>query len=114
MCLRMMGAVLGLDQAVVAGTVWSGAGLFDSQFLQQARHGVVDELAAVVGVEAADRKWELLQNGLQHRKQPQLGDLRCGRHDFPLRHFVHGIDVIQTLVPVLIALMYSVDAQVSG
>ena len=32
----------------------------------------------------------------------------------PLRHFVHGVDVIQTLHPVLIAPMYRVHAQVSG
>jgi len=43
----------------------------------------------------------------------QFGDLRCGRYDLPLRDFVHGIDVIQPLVTILVALMHGIDAQVS-
>src|SRR3954453_8105577 len=44
------GSILGLHQTVVAAMVWSRASLFDKQFAQQLGHGVVDELAAVVGV----------------------------------------------------------------
>jgi hypothetical protein len=63
--------------------------------------------------EAADHEGELLENGLPHRKQPEFGDVRRGGHALPLGDFVCGIDVIQALVAVLIALMHGVDAQVS-
>ncbi len=88
-------------------------GLFDEQFAQQTRHVVVDELAAVVGMKAANREGELLQQGFQHRHQPQFGDLRGGGHNFPLRHLVDGVDVIQPFASILIALMHGVDAEIT-
>ena len=50
----------------------------------------------------------------QHGDQPSLRDLRQGRHDLPLGHFVDRIDVIQTLGAVAVALMHGVDPQIPG
>jgi hypothetical protein len=55
------GSVLGFHQPVVAGMVRPGLGLFDQQLLQQTRHVVVDELAAIVGMKTADHERELPQ-----------------------------------------------------
>ncbi len=49
-------AVLGLYQAVVATLPGAAFGLLDAQFIEQPGDGGVDKLAAVVGVEAANRK----------------------------------------------------------
>jgi len=46
------GPILRLDQAVVSGMMRPRAGLLDEQFAEQSGYGVVDELAAIVGVEA--------------------------------------------------------------
>src|SRR5664279_5156785 len=65
-------------------------------------------------MKAANHEWKLPEHGFQHRQEPQFGDLRGGSHNLPLRHLVHGVDVIKTLASILIALMHRVDAQVSG
>src|SRR3954453_17718493 len=65
-------------------------------------------------MKAEDHKRELHEYGFQHRNQPEFGDLRDGRHDLPLRYLIHRIDVIDALAAILIALMHSVDTQVSG
>src|SRR5260370_8232442 len=74
----------------------------------------MDELAAIVGMESANRKRKLRQHRLQDRDQPRFRDLRGGSHHFPLRHFIHSIDVINAFAPVqLIALMDGVHTQIS-
>jgi len=35
-------------------------------------------------------------------------------HDLPLRHRIHGIDVVQTRLAVVVSLMHGIDAQISG
>jgi hypothetical protein len=50
------GAVLGLHQAVIAALSRPALGLFDEQLVEQFGDGLVDELRAVVGVEAQDAK----------------------------------------------------------
>jgi len=50
------GAVFGLHQAVVAALPRPAFGLFDAQFFQQFGSRFVDELRAVVSVEAQDAK----------------------------------------------------------
>ncbi len=107
------GSVLGFHQAVVPGVMRPRLGLFDQQLVQQTRHVVVDELAAVVGMKAADHEGELFEQRFQHRQQPEFGDLRGRGHDLPLGHLVDGVDVIQPFASILIALMHGVDAQVS-
>ena len=52
-------SVLRLRQAIVVGVPGPRLGLLHQQFVEQLDHGVVDELAAVVGVEAPDAKGEL-------------------------------------------------------
>ena len=42
------------------------------------------------------------------------GDVLDRSHHLPLRHFVHCIDVINTLGSVQIALMYRVHTQIAG
>jgi hypothetical protein len=87
-------AVLGFHQTVVAAVLRPRLGLFDEQFVQQPGDVVVDELAAGVAVKPADHKGKLFEYRFQYWQQPQLGDLRSGGHNLPLRHFVDGIDVI--------------------
>ena len=62
------GPVLAFHQPVVAGVMRPRLGLLDEQFVQKLGHGVVDELAAIVGMEAADHKGKLREHGFQHRK----------------------------------------------
>ena len=57
-------AVLGLHQAVVAALPRPALGLFDAQFIEQLGDRFVDELRAVVGVEAEDAKRKLTQHVL--------------------------------------------------
>ena len=54
-----------------------------------------------------------MQHGFQDRQQPGFRDLRRGAHHLPLRHFVHGVDVKQTLDSVQVTLMDGVHAQIS-
>jgi len=54
-------AVLGLHQSVVAALQGTAFGLLDEQLVKQLGDGAIDELRAVVGVEALDAKWELAQ-----------------------------------------------------
>src|SRR5215204_812239 len=74
---------------------------------------MVDKFAAVIGMEAAEAERKLRQHRLQHRHQPRFTDLRRGPDHLPLRHLIHGIDVINTFHPIPIALMYRVHAQVA-
>src|SRR5271165_3828378 len=62
--------------------------LFDQQLVQQLRHGMVHELAAVVGVKAEYAERKLRQHAFQHWFQPCFGDVRCGSDDLPLRDFI--------------------------
>ena len=61
---RYDGAVLGLHQAVVAALPGPAFGLFDEQLFKQLGNRLVDELRAVVGVEAQDAKGKLTQHVL--------------------------------------------------
>src|ERR1019366_5735308 len=69
---------------------------------------------AVIGVEAADAEGKLPDHGAQHRFQPGFADARHGGHDLPLRHFIDGVDVVDAFGAGPIALVYGVDAQISG
>src|ERR1035437_362080 len=88
-------------------------GLFDQKFAQQPGYRVVDELAAVVGMKAANHKRELSEHPFEQWNQPKLRDLRRGGDNLPLRHFVDRVDVINAFHAVAIALMDRVDAQIS-
>ena len=57
-------AVFGLHQAVVAALSGPAFGLLDSHFFKQLGNGFVDELRAVVGVEAQDAKRKLAHHVL--------------------------------------------------
>ena len=63
-------AVLGLHQGVVAGMTSPRLGLLDQEFVQEAGNLIVDELAAVVGMKAADAERKLLQHSFQQGQQP--------------------------------------------
>src|ERR1035441_253223 len=89
-------------------------GLFDQKFAQQPGYRVVDELAAVVGMKAANHKRELSEHRFEQWNQPKLRDLRRGGDNLPLRHFVDRVDVIDAFHAVAIALLDRVDAQISG
>ncbi len=106
-------SVLGLHQSVIVGSSRPRLGLLHQKFVQQPGHRMVDEFAAIVGMEAANQKWELLHHRFQHWHQPHLADLLCRSHYLPLRHFIHCIDVIDALVSIPVPLMHCVHPQVS-
>src|SRR5271156_271183 len=99
-------ALLGLHQAIVVGTPGTAFGLLDPQFVEPFSDRAVDELAAVVGVEALDAEWERAQHGGQHRLQIQLADTRRRPSDLPLRDLIDGMDVIDAFGCGLVALMH--------
>src|ERR1039458_9225509 len=63
-------------------------------------------------MEAQYPKWKLPQHRFQHRDQPDFADIRCRSYHLPLRHLVHGIDVVHPLDPLQISLMDRVDPQI--
>src|SRR6266849_5973812 len=65
-------------------------------------------------MEAENAERKLPQHGFQHWYQPGLADLRRGAHHLPLRHLLHGIDVVHPLRAVQVSLMHRVDPQVPG
>uniref|UniRef100_E6PKS1 Uncharacterized protein n=1 Tax=mine drainage metagenome TaxID=410659 RepID=E6PKS1_9ZZZZ len=71
---------------------------------------MVDVLTAVVSVEARDLEGKLLQHLLDDGQHVGLGDRLHRGHDLPLGDAVDGVDVIQTLDAVEVALMHTVDA----
>ena len=69
-------AVLALDQGVVGAASRAGLGeRVDVQRLQQRRDFAVDELGAVVGVEAAEDERERPQEGVEDRDQARRVDM---------------------------------------
>src|ERR1035441_514923 len=97
MCLRMTAPFLVSTRPLSPD--WPGAvfGLFDQRLVEQLRYGLVDELAAVVGVESADAEGELAQHRFEHGQEASLTDgWSCG-HDLPLRHLIDGVDMVDAL-----------------
>src|ERR1017187_6443440 len=74
---------------------------------------MIDEFRTVVGVQFPNGKKELVQHGLHHRQHMLLSDLRHASQYLPLRHLIHGIEMIHSLGPVPVSLMHAVDPQVS-
>jgi hypothetical protein len=110
------GCVLGFDQAVVAGLPGPAFGLLDQELVEQLRDRGVDELAAVIGVEALDAKGELAQYGCEHGQASLADGWGCG-HNLPLRDLADGVDVIDALgsraAAGTVALVHRIDAQVA-
>ena len=103
-------AVLGLGQAVVVASARARARELHAQLLQHCGHAVVDVLAAVVGMKAQDLERKLRQHLLDDGQQMVLGDGLHAGHHLPLGDAVNGVDVIQPLDAVPVALMDAVDA----
>src|SRR5713226_10620167 len=61
------GSVLGFRQPIVVAMPGATFGLLDHQLVQQLGYGVVDELAAVIGVKAVQDKGKLSQQGGEDR-----------------------------------------------
>ncbi len=108
------GPVLGLGQAVVVAVPRAAARELDAQLVEQSGHLVVDVLAAVVGMKAQDLERELRQHLLDHAEQVRLGDRLHAGHHLPLGDAVHGVDVVQPLDAVQVALVHAVDADEAG
>ena len=75
---------------------------------------MVDVLGAVVGMEAENAERKAGEQGFDHRQQIGFADLLAGSDELPLGQAIHGIDVINTFHPVLVALMHAVDADEAG
>src|ERR1039457_4035862 len=106
-------AVLAFHQRIVLTAIGPALGELRQPVLQQLRHRVVDVLRAVVGVQAQDHKWKLMQDRFQHRKQKRFADLARTSYDLPLCDRIHRIDVIHPLVAIPVALMHRIDAQIA-
>ena len=61
-------------------------------------------------MEVEHDKGELLQDALQQGHQPSLGDARGGQHHLPLREFIDGVDMVDSLALEAISLMHGIDA----
>ena len=108
------GAILGFRQAVVVTMAGTRLGEFDLELFQHRCHGVVDVLRAIIGMEAQDPEREAGKNLFQDGQQVGLAQALAGGDDFHLGEAVHGVDVIEPLDPVLIALVDTVDADEAG
>lgn len=75
---------------------------------------VIDVFRAIVGMEAQNAEREVGEQDFQRGEQIGLADLLDAGDDLPLGDLIDGIDVIEALVTVPIALMDRVDAQVTG
>ena len=106
-------SVLCFRQPIIIGVPRPRFGLFDQQFVQQPGHGVIDKLAAVVGMEAQNAKRELRQHRFQHRQQVSFTDLRRSAHYLPLRDLIHGVDVVDPFDSVQIPLVHGVHSQIA-
>jgi hypothetical protein len=75
MCLRMMAPFL----VSASGVPRTTFGLLNHELVQQLGHGLVDKLAAVIGMKTVNDEGKLGQHGGQHRLQIGLRDAlhRC-------------------------------------
>lgn len=65
-------------------------------------------------MEAQDEEWEACQQAFEDRQQVGFAQAFAGGDDLVLRDAVHGVDVIEPLDAVLIALMNAVDTDEAG
>ncbi len=107
------GTVLGLRQPIVVGMSGTAFGLFDHQLVQQSGYGLIDELAAVVGVKAVNHKGKLGQHRDEHRFQIGFGDARHRCRNLPLRDLIDGVDVIHALGMFRVALVHRIHPQIA-
>ena len=103
-------SILAFHQRIVLRPIGSALGELDQQSLEQLGHLVVDILRAVVGVEAQNPKGKLMQDRLQDRQHKLLVDPFHAAYHLPLRHCVHGVDVIHPFGAFPVALVHRVDA----
>lgn len=75
--------------------------------------GVVDVLAAVVGVVVLNDEGEERKNDFQSFFHTSFRNLRYSNHQFPLCHFVDKVDVVDTLPSALVPLVDCVDTDES-
>lgn len=106
--------ILGFGQGVVIGMARPGLGELDMELVEQLGVPVVDIFRAVIGVEAADDKGKGLQDELEHRHQETFADASDGEHALELGDLIDGVDVIDPFDAIQIALVYGIQAQITG
>ena len=105
--------IFGLHQAVIVTAARTAFGLLNQKLVEQAGHGGIDKLAAVIGVKAQNAERKLVQHSGQHRLQPSFADAWGGSYHLPLRDLIDGIDVVHAFAAFLIALMHGVHPQIT-
>lgn len=75
---------------------------------------MIDVLGTVVGVKPEDDEGEGLKKCFEGRQQVMLADPLDTDDDLPLGDLIDGVDVIETLDAIEIALVDGVDAKKSG
>ena len=108
------GPVFAFHQSVVSGAIGPRLGELDQQLVEQPGQAVIEELRAVVGVEAAQAKGELVQHCFQHWDQAPLRDRLDAADDLSLRDRIDSVDVIQPRPGVPVTLVHRIDAQIAG
>lgn len=65
-------------------------------------------------MEAQNFEWEAVEQQSDDGQQIGFANLLYRGHQFPLGDDVDGVDMVDTLRPILIALMHCIDADIAG
>ena len=84
--------------------------LFDEHLVESLRDVAVDVLRAIVGMKSLDDEGEAVLERFQHRDEECLANSLAGGDPVVRRHAVYGIDRVDALDAVPIALMDAVHA----
>jgi hypothetical protein len=90
-------SILRLHEAVVVGMPRPLLSLSNEKLVQEFCDNRIDELASVVGMKAKDHERKLGKQVFQEWRKVVLRDFIHAPDDFPLRHFVHDVDVVDPL-----------------
>lgn len=102
--------VLSFHQRLIIGMSWSALGEFDEQLVEQLSDHAIDKLATVIRMKSVDDKRVLDKQIFEDGLDIMLADPLDATDDLPLGHKIDGIDVVDPLLPVIVALMDRVYA----
>ena len=105
--------VLGFRQGVIIAMTRPRLGELDVEFLEERSHAVVDVLRPVIGMKAVNDEGKGGQDRLQHGQQEPLTDALDGERAWELGDLIDGIDVINALDAIQIALVNRIQAQIT-
>ncbi|PJA77836.1 MAG: hypothetical protein CO149_07335 [Nitrospirae bacterium CG_4_9_14_3_um_filter_51_5] len=104
--------VLTFHQGIVVAVPGAGCGQCDQQGVQPCNHRRVAVRRAVVGMEGEHHKRTWLAEVFQHRNQIPFADFLHRTDDFELGPLINGIDRVNALHPLEVALVDRIHAQI--